>query len=183
MEMLGVYEIAVNNTGRILRGIRGHHLDRATPCPGWDVGALIGHLIGQAQMYAAGGLAAGAVFTPAEVGDDPGWAYAIAAKATLDTFSDPAAAERIFRLPAGDVPGTVALNLAMTEAAVHGWDLATATGKSNTIDYDVAAALLAFHRANPQFRQGPDPDYGPEISTGVDLSATDRLVQLLGRQA
>lgn len=182
METLGVYETALNNTGRILRGVRGHHLGRPTPCPGWDVSALLGHLIGQTQMYAVGGLAAGETFTPAMVGDDPGWAYTIAAKATLDTFSDPAAAERVFRLPTGDVPGSVALNLAMTEAAVHGWDLATATGKSNTIDRDVAEALLAFHRSTPGLRHGPDPIFGPEVPTDPELSASDRLAGLLGRQ-
>lgn len=182
MEMLGVYEMALNNTGRILRGIRGHHLSLPTPCPGWDVSALLGHLIGQTQMYRAGGLAAGETFTPAEVGDDPGWAYTIAAKASLETFSEPGAAERIFRLPTGDVPGSVAINLAMTEAAVHGWDIATATGKSNTIDHDVAEALLAFHRSSPQFRCGPDSMFGPEVSIDPDRSASDRLVGLLGRQ-
>jgi len=182
MEMLGVYEMALNNTGRILRGIRGHHLSLPTPCPGWDVSALLGHLIGQTQMYRAGGLAAGETFTPAEVGDDPGWTYTIAAKASLEAFSEPGAAERIFRLPTGDVPGSVAINLAMTEAAVHGWDIATATGKSNTIDHDVAEALLAFHRSSPEFRCGPDSMFGPEGSIDPDRSASDRLVGLLGRQ-
>ncbi|MGH3611959.1 MAG: TIGR03086 family metal-binding protein [Pseudonocardia sp.] len=183
MEMLGLYEKALDNSGRILRGIRGHHLGRPTPCAGWDVNALLGHLISHTQMYGAGGLAAGEVFVPAEAGEDPGWAYAIAAKAALRTFSTPGAAERTFRLPAGEVPGSVAIGLAMTEAAVHGWDIATATGKSATIDSDVAEALLAFHRsAVLEFQLGQDAAFGPEVPVDADRSASDRLVGLFGRQ-
>lgn len=184
MELLDVYEKGLDTSGRIVRGIRVHHLDRMTPCTGWDVRALLGHLIGITLIYGAGGLSAGEMFAPAEVGDDPGWAYGLAAKSALDTFSTPGAMERTFRLPAGEVPGSVALGLALTEAAVHGWDLADATGKSGTIDSDVAEALLAFHRsvAATEFRLGPDAMFGPEVPVDAGRSESDRLVGFLGRR-
>lgn len=182
MEMSAVYEKALDNSGRILRGIRPHHLSRPTPCAEWDVRALLGHLIGVTLMYGAGGLSSGEVFAPAEVGDDPGWAYALAAKTALGTFSAPGAMERTFRLPKGEVTGSVALGFASTEAAVHGWDLAVATGKSATIDSDVAEALLVFHRALPAGQIRPAARFAPEVAVDAGASASDRLVGLLGRR-
>lgn len=184
MLLLAVYERSLDDSGRIVRAIRSHHLGNETACAGWNVYHVLGHLIGTTLIYGAGGLSADEELVPAEIGSDPGWTYALAAKTALDTFSAPGAMEQTFRLPVGEVPGSVALGLAMTESAVHGWDIATASGKSGTIDADVAQALLEFHRsqAAPQWRVGPNAMFGPEVPLGADASPSDRLVAFLGRR-
>ncbi len=184
MEILGVYEKALDNSSRIVRGIRPHHLSRPTPCAGWDVRALLSHLIGATLMYASGGLSDDEVLQPAEIGSDPGWTYALAAKATLDTFSAPGAMERTFQLPMGALPGSAALGLALAEAAVHGWDIAVATGKSPTVDSGVAEATLTALRpiVTPEFRLGPHALFAPEVPVSAEQSPSDRLIGFLGRQ-
>lgn len=184
MEMLAVYEKALDNSGRIVRGIRPHHLSRPTPCAEWDVMALLGHLIGVTLMHGAGGLSADEAFQPADIGSDPGWAYALAAKTALDTFGAEGAMDRTFRVPMGELPGSAVLGLALAEAAVHGWDLARATGKSPTIDAEVAeAALVALGPiVTPDHRLGPGAFYGLEVAVPADASASDRLVGFLGRR-
>jgi uncharacterized protein (TIGR03086 family) len=183
MEMLEAYEKALDNSGRIVRGIRPHHLGRPTPCAGWLAGDLIGHLIGVTLVYGAGGLQADEKLQPAEIGSDPGWAYALAAKTSLDTFAAAGAMDAMFRLPVGEVPGSAALALAVAEAAVHGWDLAVATGKSPTIDAGVAELVLAEIRPilTPDVRRGPQPMFGPEVPVATEAHASDRLVGFLGR--
>jgi uncharacterized protein (TIGR03086 family) len=184
MEMLAAYEKSLDNSGRILRGIRMHHLSRPTACEGWDVHTVLAHLIGTTLMYGAGGLAPNETLEPADIGSDPGWTYALAAKTALDTFGADGAIDRTFRLPVGEVPGRIALGLAATEAAVHAWDIATASGKSGTIEAEVAESLLAFHTEHgaPEWRQGPDAIFGPEVLQPSAAHPSDRLVAFLGRQ-
>lgn len=184
MELMGAYEQSLDSSGRIVRSIRSHHLGRETACEGWNVYDVLGHLIGTTLMYGAGGLSDGEQLESAEIGSDPGWTFALAAKTALDTFAAPGAMEQTFRTPAGEVPGSVALGLALTEAAVHGWDIATASGKSGTIDVEVAESLLAFHRSEsaPEWRSGPGALFGPQVPVGDDASPSDRLVAFLGRR-
>lgn len=184
MELLSAYEKALDNSGRIVRGFRPHHLGRPTPCEAWDTTALLGHLIGVTLMYGVGGLSADEALQPAEIGSDPGWAYTLAAKTALETFSASGAMERTFRLPVGELPGSAALSLALVEAAGHGWDLAVATGKSPTIDAGVAEVALDVLRpiVTADFRLGPDALFAPEVPVPADASPSDRLVGFLGRR-
>jgi uncharacterized protein (TIGR03086 family) len=64
-----------------------------------------------------------------------------AADDALDGFRAPGVMERSLALSWGDTPGRVALGLALTDAVVHGWDLAIATGQKLYIDDDIAQAL------------------------------------------
>lgn len=184
MDMLDLYQKALADTGRIVAAGEPDQLGAATPCAAWDARALLGHILAGTEMYGAGGLAPGAVFEPAVVGADYRGAYDRAAKSAVETTSAPGAMERVFRLPPGELPGSVVLGIALTEAAVHGWDLATATGQPTTIDPEIAEPTLGFLRQimAPEFRAGPSPYFGAEVPVGEDASPSDRLVAFLGRQ-
>lgn len=182
--MLDLYRKALTETGLIMATVEPEMMDSATPCAGWDVRALLGHILGATEMYAAGGLVPGAVFEPAHVGADHLAVYDRAAKSAWEIFAAPGAMERTFRLPPGELPGSVVLGIALAEAAVHGWDLATATGRPATIDPEIAEPTLGFLRQvmAPEFRAGPHPYFGPEVPVGNDAPPSDRLVGFLGRK-
>jgi len=91
--------------------------------------------------------------------------------------------EKIVTVPAGTVPGAVALHLRLTEHLVHGWDLARATGQATTgLPADLAEQELAFARV--QLGKIP-PDrrpFAPPQPVVDDAPAIDRLAALLGRR-
>jgi uncharacterized protein (TIGR03086 family) len=90
------------------------------------------------------------------------------------------------RLPIGEVPGRVALGLALTDAVVHGWDLAKATGQDASIDEDLAAMLLAGAEGSigADMRQpgGAMAVFAQPVAVGADQPTGERLVGFLGRQ-
>ena len=105
--------------------MRADQLAGPTPCRDWDVTALLTHLIGGHEMFAA---ALGQPAPPVDAADDPSVTvlatrYRTAAAASLDAFAAPGALQRVVGLPMGEVPGEVALGMALTGAVVHGWDL------------------------------------------------------------
>lgn len=114
-----------------MAGVRPEDLGGRTLCTQWDTRALLNHLIGGNHMWAA--LGAGQELgrsqqPPDFASDNPAGAYRTSANAAVETFRAPGAMERTFKAPIGDIPGQVALGLALMDTVVHGWDLAKATG-------------------------------------------------------
>jgi uncharacterized protein (TIGR03086 family) len=90
--------------------------------------------------------------------------------------------ERMVTVPAGTVPGAVALHLRLTELLVHGWDLARATGQPTTgLPEDLAEQELAFSQVQLG-RIPPDRSpFAPPQPADDAAPAVDRLAALLGR--
>ena len=83
--------------------------------------------------------------------------------------------------PLGDMPGSVLGGFTTLDIAVHGWDLARATGQQANLDDDLAGEVLAFARqAITDTTRAPR--IGPEVAARPGASATDRLVAFLGRR-
>jgi uncharacterized protein (TIGR03086 family) len=118
-----------------------------------------------------------------QLGDDPPGAYREAAAALLAAFSQPGVLERVVQAPVGRIPGAVALHLRITEALVHGWDLARATGQPARLPDDLAEEELAFARGTsaPDVPRTGHP-FGPIQTVPDDAPAIDRLAAYLGRQ-
>jgi uncharacterized protein (TIGR03086 family) len=79
------------------------------------------------------------------------------------------------------MPGTVLGGFTALDIAVHGWDLAVATGQPALIDDNLAEPVLAFARETIT-AETRAPRIGPEIVVPAEASATDRLVAFLGRE-
>jgi uncharacterized protein (TIGR03086 family) len=186
MNMLSAYENAVRRNHERLDAISTEQLGDPTPCTDWDVRALVGHIIGGYQMFAA---ALGQPLPPAaEPTDAAGLAgqHRRAGEAAIAAFAAPDALQATVRLPVGDVPGQVALGLALTDAVVHGWDLAKATGQDTSIDEALASSLLtgAQQSITGQMRQpdGAMPVFAQPVSISGQRPAAERLIAFLGRQ-
>ena len=80
------------------------------------------------------------------------------------------------------MPGSVLGGFTTLDIAVHGWDLAKATGPATpTLDDALAEDVLGFARQTIT-DDTRAPRIGPEIAVGAGASATDRLVAFLGRR-
>jgi uncharacterized protein (TIGR03086 family) len=118
------------------------------------VRALLSHMVGATNRAAHVG--EGGYFLDVEsrvhgVPDD-GWlqAFRQAAARAQAAWADDAKLDGLVAVPWGKVPGRGALTGYIQEMIVHGWDLATATGRPAELDPELAEFCLAFaHRALP----------------------------------
>lgn len=131
---------------RIARGVSAGQLSAATPCKEWDVRALINHLV----LYSSHGLEHRALrkqlpeeFTGRDFAAASDWAeqYASQLDRALAAWSDPAVWEGEADLGFAVMPAPEIASLITKELAVHGWDLARATGQEHRIS-EAAAALI-----------------------------------------
>jgi uncharacterized protein (TIGR03086 family) len=162
-------------------------LDAPTPCAGWDLRALVDHLLYWAPVLAAAGTRAGtAPPAPTGTGADlvvDGWpATLVAAVADVaQAWSVPVAWEGTVSLggsaplPAGLVGG-----MALGELVVHGWDLARTVGVDVQWPPPVTAAALEAVRGTAE--QGRQTGaFGPEVPVPADAPALHRALGSAGR--
>ena len=150
-------------------------LNRSTPCPEWDVRALLNHMLHGQQLFAGAARGESAAPPPGRppdiVGDDPVKQYEAARQATLAAYSEPGVLEKT----------GPSLGIAFVEQLVHGWDLATATGQDATMPDDLAQT--AFTMINGRMT---DEQRGTFFRSAVPVpdnaSAQEKLLGYGGRQ-
>ncbi len=76
-----------------------------------------------------------------------------------------------------EVMGLVALN----EVAVHGWDLARATGQDYDLEPEIVAVLTAFDGQDADDQAAREGLYGPVVAAAEDAAPLDRLIAITGR--
>ncbi|WP_405148497.1 TIGR03086 family metal-binding protein [Sphaerisporangium sp. NBC_01403] len=150
-----------------------------TPCEGWDVRALLNHLVYENLMWTS--LAEGSPrsdFTADHLGGDHVAAFRAAAGAAMAAFGRPGMLEERF----GPAPGWRLVEQVVIEMLVHGWDLATATGRPADLAPDVAEAILPAVRAiYGELPRTPGGSFAPERQAPPGATAADRLAAYLGR--
>src|SRR3954454_20299928 len=173
---------AVPLTGRLVDALEGGQWELPTPCPEWTVRDVVNHLVLGHRRFAAA-ITGGTPPVPSDdlLGSDPGSAYWSSAEAMLAAFRSEGALERPVTIPAGTLPGSVACELRVVEALVHGWDLARATGRP----LEFPAGLLEVSIPSSRVPAGPfpadRPPFGPSQPVADDAPPLDRLAALLGR--
>jgi uncharacterized protein (TIGR03086 family) len=151
----------------------------ATPCAGWTVRLLLNHLVYENLMW--GAFADGAPrsdFAADHLGDDHVAAFRSAADAALTAFRRLG----MLRQRCGPAPGWRLVEQLVIEMLVHGWDLATATGRPADLAPDVAAALLPTVRAvYGALPRTPGGSFAPEQPVPEGATNADRIAAYLGR--
>jgi len=181
-------EQAYATTRGVLANVSPDQMDDPTPCASWTVRELINHMIGGA-MWAAGAVQSGT--SDSDGSDTPDFtdgdclaSFDEGVANVTEAFGSPEAGDKTLSLPFGEIPAPVFMGFATTDAFVHGWDLAKATGQSTDLDPEYAQGMLDVSRANIQdeFR-GPDGQapFGPEQPAPAGSSAADQLAAFLGR--
>ena len=166
-DTVALLERALDQTAGLIAAIEPGQAGLATPCAGWDVRALVGHLAGQDLrnfLVAVRGEAADWQAPADEIGDD--WAAAFQDRAAPVRAAWQAAdLDSLVAGPGGEAPLRMRADNQITELAVHDWDLARATGQQLAgLDPALAEHALAWSRGmlRPEFR-GPDKAFGVEV--------------------
>lgn len=170
--------------GEVIAAVRPEQSELPTPCTGWDVHALVRHVIGGSLRNFAPS-ARGEMpdwQAPAdELGDDWAAQFRAGAEPLLDIWRS-ADLDRPVPGPGGEAPLRGRADQQITELAVHTWDLTRATDQSTELNPELAEYGMAWSHTvlRPEFR-GPDKAFGVEIPVPADAPAYDRLAGWFGR--
>jgi uncharacterized protein (TIGR03086 family) len=183
--LLASYE----NAAVIVSGIDPADLSRPTPCPKYDVAALIDHLVEAAHRAAALGRGQ----TPPPGDDSPHVDLSDApdqlrqaAENAAQAWDDDSKLSSKFTMPWGEeYTGVALVDMYLVELAAHAWDLAQATGQIDKLEVSVAVAGLEGARAmiKPQYRDMVEPGspFGEEVPPPQGAGDWDRLAAFMGR--
>jgi uncharacterized protein (TIGR03086 family) len=177
---------ALEETRSVVAAIdRGQWAD-ASPCDGWDVQALLNHLV-SGNLWAA---ELGSGRTIDEVGnrldgdvlgDNALAAYDTSAEAAAGTFEAAGALDAPCAVSYGPVPGSVYAGHRFIDVLIHGWDLATATGQDPTLDPELvdAAYRLLLDQADMVRASGM---FGEDILVPAGAGPQTQLLAFIGRK-
>jgi uncharacterized protein (TIGR03086 family) len=170
---IDLLESVLTETEAAIAAVRPGQEHLPTPCTELDVARIVDHLVGWAGSFAARLIGSPVTGGPNDyrVGADPATEFQQAARTIVSAYRE--GGEQAQKLPAGFL---------IMEFLVHGWDLATATGRS--VSYRPAAADLGLatgrQMLQPEYR-GPGKTFGYEVEVSDDAGPVDRLVAFLGR--
>ena len=177
---------ALDQTGVLIARVQPEQASLPTPCRAWDVRALVNHVVHDVRQFTA--RVSGAQWEQHDtdlIGDDWIGEYRTAAGALLAAWRREGALDGMVQLPFGEVPATWLVNQQIADLAVHGWDIARATGQSTDFDPELGHVALEWARENlrPQFRgaEGSGRAFGPEVPVPESASLYDRLAAFFGR--
>jgi uncharacterized protein (TIGR03086 family) len=172
-------------TAKVLANVSDDQLDAPTPCPDMPLRAMVAHIGGLAQAFAAAARKDLGPLTDTPPEDDgelePDWraAYAAYLAALAQAWRESDAWTGMTRAGGVDLPGDIAGNVALAEVVIHGWDVARVTGQPYDVDAATADACLT-HLA--QFdTSGTEGLFGPAVAVPDDAPAMDRIIGLSGR--
>jgi uncharacterized protein (TIGR03086 family) len=176
---------AGTEAARVVAAVRADQFTAPTPCPEWDMHALLNHTI----LWTAFSAERRARDEPLpddlmnrDFAAEPGFAdtYAAQIDKAVAAWSDPAAWARDLNVMGSPTPAADVAALLLAEMVLHGWDIARASGEEYSCTDAVVAATAAAVDANAElFRQyggfaAPVPLPGP-------ASALDRVLAASGR--
>jgi uncharacterized protein (TIGR03086 family) len=177
-------ERAWRSSRAIVANVKPEQFADPTPCQSWDVQNLLNHMIGVAYFYVSGATTGKAELSDRNYAEgdflatyDEGIRQAVAVI--------PQCMEREVTLPFGTIPGAMWTGIVTTDAFIHGWDLARATGQPTDLDPELAAELLEGARLflQPAFR-GADTvaPFGAEQDAPPGATNAAQLAAFLGRR-
>ncbi|WP_338895454.1 TIGR03086 family metal-binding protein [Streptomyces sp. TG1A-60] len=170
---------------RVARGVTAAQLPLSTHCPDWDVRALVNHWV----LYTSHGLEHHALrehlpeeLTRRDFTADPDWADAYAARLdrAVTAWADPALWEGDIDLGMGPLPAVDLAGMIIKEMAVHGWDVATATGQSFHLPGPPARFVLTVVETHGDLYRRYDGFAAP-VPVPADAPVFDRALASSGR--
>jgi len=178
----------VDTTTAVIGHTTSAQLSNPTLCTEWTVKDLINHMVTGATMFAISAEQGsvpddvlGKLMGSDNVGDDPTGAWDAAAKRALSAFEAPGVMEKTVKLPFGEMPAGVALNIAIFDVATHAVDLAKATGQSvSDTELLEGALMIAQQMIGPALRQPGIFDDAQPCDDSAPV--TDRLLAFAGRK-
>ncbi|MET7486492.1 TIGR03086 family metal-binding protein [Streptomyces sp. NPDC005538] len=170
---------------RVARGVTAAQLDDPTHCPDWDVRAMVNHWV----LYTSHGLEHRALrkqlpeeLTSRDFTADPDWATAYAAQLerAVAAWADPAVWEGEIDLGMAKMPADEIASMIIKELAVHGWDVATATGQEYRVSDGTARLVLDVVEKHAELYRQYD-GFADPVPVPDDAPVFDRALAAGGR--
>ena len=182
-----LFRQAVDRFTALIDGVDDGTWDAPTPCAEWSVRDLVNHLAAE-QLWAPHLMAGETIAQVGDrydgdvLGDDPGAVWRAAAARSVAAFAPPGALERTVHLSYGDESALEYHTQMLTDAVVHGWDLARATGQPYTMDPEAVELLLDAWAPREEMLRSSGL-FGERVEVPEDADPAVRLLALLGRRA
>jgi uncharacterized protein (TIGR03086 family) len=170
-------ETALEQARNVIAHVRPEQAELPTPCRSWSVSTVIGHVVHDAEQYAAVAAGGQYQFGVASL-DAQRWspAFAEGMQALLSAWR---------ARPALDATDERRINQQIAEFTVHTWDIARATRQDVSFDEEVAGRALAWAKQNLRAEHRGSEEsgmsFGPEVAIADDAPAADRLAAFFGR--
>ena len=181
-DLVVMLERALDDAQRIAAALDPGLWQAATPCPEWDLGTLVSHLVGGVDGFSAIGREL--EMSPEEPSLSPADAGAALASATgraLEVWRRDGALDTVYATPWGEMPGTVIAGFFLIEIVTHCWDISRAAGLDAAQDpeavstaFDLAVVYADDSTRTPRL-------FGLEVAVTETAPVLDRLVGYLGR--
>jgi uncharacterized protein (TIGR03086 family) len=152
-----LYRDALAAAREMLSGIGDRDLARPTPCTGWDLRALVAHMLGQNRGFAAaigsGDAAAGEYAAP-PVHDaaalQRAWDESVARLIAACAAADPDRRIRLVEISTeATFPTAGAVRIQLLDTVVHTWDVAVGLGLGHRPTPELLELVAAIARAIP----------------------------------
>ena len=184
LNVIELYEGAVQNMLPILGGIQENQLTAPTPCSEWNVQNLVIHNIkvtGFAQGTIRGNNAVNAMDVSGQVPSEGAVdAFVTGTNGVLDLLKNSTDLGEVIETPFGNIPIAHFIMFPIIDIVIHKWDLAKGTGQNTDIDAGLAEATYgSLHTAAELVRQ-----YGlfaAEIEVPMSANIQDKLLAISGR--
>lgn len=164
---------------QVAASVRDDQFGARTPCEKFTAAELLAHL--GWVLPSSERAARKEPQTPADSQSPPDpAAVAEAARRVAAAWSDPAAYGGITAFGPGNMPAGLAAVITLQELALHGWDLARATGQAfEASETSGRAALEAVNQLAPNART--NGSYGPPFTTSAPAPAFQQALADSGR--
>lgn len=186
MEMNELRARALEGFRQAVHGTGQHQWDETTPCTDWTVRDLVNHIT--SELWWSTQLARGRTmdevgdrFDGELLGDNPRAEVDRAIDASVEAFRGDHIAD--VDTSQGPMAAEHYLNQMFTDALVHTWDLAVATGQDTSLDPELCAVAHERAAATRSEIDGARQAglFGPEVPVAEDASHQAKLLALLGR--
>ncbi|THV27320.1 TIGR03086 family metal-binding protein [Glycomyces paridis] len=182
------FETTITQVTRLLDGLDDAALAGPTPCAEYTLAQLLNHFLGLATAFTGAAKGERGPHTDTPPGTPPtalgaDWQRELADRLRLlaEAWSAPEAWQGEATAGGVTLPARIMGLVALNEVAVHGWDLAKATGRSYTLDPAVLAALTAFVSHDADDQAAREGVYGPVVQAPEDADPLERFIALTGR--
>ena len=161
----------------VLRGLTADDGDKLTPCADYTVNDLVEHL---AQSLAQLGAMAGADISDEADGPLENRLSVLSAR-VIDGWRARGTDGSVPGPGGREMPAEFVASILPLELALHGWDLAQASGQTLRLSDEVVAYLRGL--ADSVVPAGRGRSFGPEVEPAPEAGALDRLAAYAGRPA
>ena len=181
--LLATLDRAYAFTEQVVGAVPDNTRHSTTPCPEYDVTALVGHLSAGIHWYSR--IPEHGISDPSAIADedltDCDLLAVIRSQTALARRSWTAQdLDRTFPAPFGDMTGEGMTGFMVMELLGHGLDLALATGQSVRPEEDLTAVAMAVAAGMGDMLRSPKM-MGPAVAVADDAPAADRFLGLIGR--